>query len=67
MDDPRKEFLTEDEIIKASAWYIRHKDHVDFISESELPFPPSEQDRAEPTLWKGGAWAWFLQYASIND
>lgn len=50
-----------DYIEKAYEWYLNHKEHVDNImSLYDNYFPPSNEDRNHPELWKAGTWRWFF-------
>jgi len=53
--------MTNDQIVKADEWRIKHKDHVRRLMEhARGAYEPSTEDIGSPELWKGPHWLWFI-------
>lgn len=54
--------MTHEHVVKANDWLIKHKEHVESLVKSEKSFgyPPSEEDKGHPELWKPAHWKWYF-------
>lgn len=53
--------LTNQQIQKAKDWYLKHKTHVNIITNGVGKFPPTlHEDKNNPSIWKPEHWNWFL-------
>lgn len=55
--------LTDKQIFKANEWLLLHKDHIKkLIQSAKTDYPPTNnEDKNNPSLWKGEHWYWFLK------
>ena len=59
--------MTQEQIIKADEWRIKHKEHVERLQKDDLSghgfYEPSKEDAGSPELWKPAHWRWFFIHA----
>ena len=53
--------LTIEQYNKALLWSKKHKEHVSNVTKDiDKGYPPSNEDKNQPELWKPEHWLWFL-------
>ena len=58
----REDFFTEEQFNKAKEHYEDFTMLVNLrMSDTELAYQPSQEDKNEPLLWKPEHWKWFFQ------
>jgi len=54
--------LTPDQVFKIILWYTGHSQHImNITSNTEYFYPPTDEDKNNPSLWKPEHWKWYLE------
>ena len=58
----KKTILSPDQVFKILTWYTGHSQHImNITANTENFYPPSDEDKDDPKLWKPEHWKWYLE------